>query len=458
MKATPFFKAIEQKNVPTYTRVKDGKVQIVSQHQQGYQKRLFEPNFRQQSLFSESVQSAIDTIREPHSAAGNTKIESVPEIMTINDAVKTIIERPPKSFEIKVRTMGYKNRGKQFVAKITGPNAKYKFEREFVGSKLKNDSDTTVAQITDIGLYQERDIDKNGSPKDLFFVAWEDRNGLMKNYVDESDVKRLVNDLSKKEIKKVGLEKRINRYLELTKTNDDPGKEIRPQFYTGLVNIGETVTNGELFEWRKKEIDRMKSELENIDKSPEIKQENTIEPKSEKITLYRENYGYDPGQTIYTKKHGFVTIVTTGSRYYREDGMSFGLSDESGTLYYATARPATEKEAKPVRERLEKEVKKREILHAYDNLKQEIRSVGEIPKDVQPNGKAILDTANIYGGGDWWVIEPDYVWYVKNNGGDGDSWDLNNVRTGGAGAIGWRVPKTEELIKKLEEVERVLKE
>jgi len=56
---------------------------------------------------------------------------------------------------------------------------------------------------------------------------------------------------------------------------------------------------------------------------------------------------------------------------------------------------------------------------------------------------------NIYGGGEWFVVEKDpsgteYVWHVLNNGRDGDDWSKNNVDTGGAGAIGYRYPLTDE--------------
>jgi hypothetical protein len=47
--------------------------------------------------------------------------------------------------------------------------------------------------------------------------------------------------------------------------------------------------------------------------------------------------------------------------------------------------------------------------------------------------------ANIYGGGQWWVITDEYIWKIRNNGMDGDDWSRNNVRTGGAGAVGVRV-------------------
>jgi len=51
--------------------------------------------------------------------------------------------------------------------------------------------------------------------------------------------------------------------------------------------------------------------------------------------------------------------------------------------------------------------------------------------------------------GEWFVVGPEYIWYCQNNGSDGDDWSRNNVRTGGAGAIGWRVPRTDELAAEL---------
>lgn len=66
----------------------------------------------------------------------------------------------------------------------------------------------------------------------------------------------------------------------------------------------------------------------------------------------------------------------------------------------------------------------------------------------RPPGKEIyIDKRSLlYGGGTWVVIEPgeNYFWYVRNNGADGDDWSRNNVSTGGAGAIGYRLPMTDE--------------
>lgn len=84
-----------------------------------------------------------------------------------------------------------------------------------------------------------------------------------------------------------------------------------------------------------------------------------------------------------------------------------------------------------------------------------------------PEGQDIEDPDypfNIYGGGQSWVIdkEGNKIWFIRNNGRDGDNWGLNNIRTGGAGAIGAYVNYSsdlEDLIRKYislcEELERI---
>ena len=63
-----------------------------------------------------------------------------------------------------------------------------------------------------------------------------------------------------------------------------------------------------------------------------------------------------------------------------------------------------------------------------------------------------LNPENAWGGGEWWVIQPEWIWYIRNNGFDGDDWGRNNVETGGAGAIGVRVPFSEELAAQIREL------
>jgi hypothetical protein len=93
--------------------------------------------------------------------------------------------------------------------------------------------------------------------------------------------------------------------------------------------------------------------------------------------------------------------------------------------------------------------------HTRNQARQNLRNLAAKPEHYvggtghQPQGEEIaLDDGHlrIYGGGEWVVIEPggQHFWYVRNNGADGDDWSHNNVTTGGAGAIGYRLPMTEE--------------
>lgn len=45
--------------------------------------------------------------------------------------------------------------------------------------------------------------------------------------------------------------------------------------------------------------------------------------------------------------------------------------------------------------------------------------------------------------------------YGECLGMDGDNWSQNNVRTGGAGAIGWRIPFDEIISSKIKEFENL---
>lgn len=153
---------------------------------------------------------------------------------------------------------------------------------------------------------------------------------------------------------------------------------------------------------------------------------------------------------------GDQVVVFTGF------GQPFRINDDHPSMYghhllghegerghYAYYRPATEQEkttyaarAAEAQAKREADAKRAETLKA---MAKQFRQYGERPGGpgsaaLVVEGERLLDTQNIYGGGDWWVIQPDAIWYVQNNGSDGDDWSRNNVRTGGAGASGWRMP------------------
>lgn len=75
-----------------------------------------------------------------------------------------------------------------------------------------------------------------------------------------------------------------------------------------------------------------------------------------------------------------------------------------------------------------------------------------------PTGERFLDTLNIYGDGECWVINQDDIWYIRNNGADGDDWSTNNIRTGGAGAIGYRMPYDAVIAQKVRQAAVTLKD
>ncbi len=165
---------------------------------------------------------------------------------------------------------------------------------------------------------------------------------------------------------------------------------------------------------------------------------------------------YRVGQVLRHKTHGIITVVSAKKSYFREDGLSFGVGDDSGYIYSAVCRPATEEESAPL---LAAEAEREKIAAAkkrLEEIRQHIQKTGERPTEEQPDGARLMDTQNIYGGGDWWVIG-NGIWYVQNNGADGDNWSSNNVRTGGAGAIGWRIPMDEALSSEIRTLAEVVR-
>lgn len=108
--------------------------------------------------------------------------------------------------------------------------------------------------------------------------------------------------------------------------------------------------------------------------------------------------------------------------------------------------PETEQEYKAAeRAQWEKDTRADELNHLRRAIAEFIRKNGTRPTDHQPAGKTLLDTQDIYGGGDWFVVSNEEIWYIQNNGADGDNWSHNNVRTGAAGAIGWMIPADSQI-------------
>lgn len=153
-----------------------------------------------------------------------------------------------------------------------------------------------------------------------------------------------------------------------------------------------------------------------------------------------------------------ITVIKAGKNYYREDGMSFGVGDECGYVYWASCRPSTQEEIDSyllsMMPSAQAENAKREVA----KIAEQIKSEGEYPTGKNtPEGFRVVDTQDAYGAGSWFVVGGDWIWYVKNNGMDGDDWSRNNVVTGGAGAIGWKIPHDQKIMDRLTECDINLK-
>jgi hypothetical protein len=137
----------------------------------------------------------------------------------------------------------------------------------------------------------------------------------------------------------------------------------------------------------------------------------------------------------------YVTVVRAGQQYFRADGLSFGVGDDAGYTYWANCREATREEIAAVAARIAQPQAVADAKKVVEDIARDIRGRGEYPEPWQaPAGERLIDTQDIGGGGSWFIVGPEGIWFVRNNGADGDDWAHNNVRTGGAGGIGWRVP------------------
>lgn len=180
-------------------------------------------------------------------------------------------------------------------------------------------------------------------------------------------------------------------------------------------------------------------------------------PQDPDIITVSRGSGYPPyrpfsvGET-FRRGDKILTVKSTSQSYYHDDGLCFGVGDDSGYIYYADCRPATEGEIEKLIAAEQASEDHRRNKSRLDEIERQIRETGIRPQEQPKYAEVLFGTFDIYGGGERYVIDDERIWYIRNNGMDGDSWDNNNIRTGGAGAIGWCVPYTEELAQELREL------
>lgn len=148
-------------------------------------------------------------------------------------------------------------------------------------------------------------------------------------------------------------------------------------------------------------------------------------------------------------------MLQVSQRYWSEDGYSFGVGDEEGYVYSACCRAATDEESAALRAEEERGRQRQTARERLTALAKHVRTDGDYPKDatLDPDGRWILSTRTIYGGGDAWYVAPGSIWYLLGNGGDGDDWSRNNHGS----EIAWRLADPDgALATELEAIAQVL--
>lgn len=146
---------------------------------------------------------------------------------------------------------------------------------------------------------------------------------------------------------------------------------------------------------------------------------------------------------VYKGKDGnYYKILTRFVRRVREDGLCFGLASDEGEIVTGNSRLATSEEFAPLvaAEAAERERRAESHRRATERsaIAKHIQEHGDCPAEgsLRRSQNRLLDSSDVYGGGDWFAITETEIWYVLNNGGDGDDWSCNNL----PGAIGTRIP------------------
>ena len=126
-----------------------------------------------------------------------------------------------------------------------------------------------------------------------------------------------------------------------------------------------------------------------------------------------------------------------------------GHEGDKGRYYYyrpATSEEIAELEQAKAAAQAAADAKAARMI-ALQSIATEIRENGEHPDDQLPGqgDKITLIRDDAYGGGAWFVVETQWIWFCQGNSRDGDDWSRNNL----PGVIGWRVPHTPELEQRL---------
>lgn len=76
---------------------------------------------------------------------------------------------------------------------------------------------------------------------------------------------------------------------------------------------------------------------------------------------------------------------------------------------------------------------------------------------IKLTGEEVWEIEKINGFGKVFIIEENYIWYITNNTGDGDNWDLNFIESETSEGYGYKLLKTEKRIALIERFKKLKK-
>jgi hypothetical protein len=164
---------------------------------------------------------------------------------------------------------------------------------------------------------------------------------------------------------------------------------------------------------------------------------------------------------IYESKDGNLGKAIKTWKYYESDPLSFGFWPGADDACWINCVKCDSKSVsadesllyrKNQLERAKQEEKEREKMIKLADIKRNVKELFNYVKEngvyprlekdqIRDCGSDIFNTFDIYGGGERITLddESNEIWVISNNGADGDFWGDNNIRTGGAGAIGYKM-------------------
>ena len=162
-----------------------------------------------------------------------------------------------------------------------------------------------------------------------------------------------------------------------------------------------------------------------------------------KLRIFSDRAGSSlpPIGVPFKESHDRWVVPTWISRgRYVEDASSLGGSHWEEYEFLVRVRPANGDEVTAHLERHAAARIEREALLAavrfVDEVADFVKAQDDRPRTSWPEGLPLFDSFDIYGGGSRFVLEDDgqSLWYIRNNGMDGDAWDCGNL----GNSIGYR--------------------